>query len=316
MPHGSRQGTSGILIPGCPAHRALIHSVLEGDPDDAALERYASEVPVCDACQRELSVSLRTHPARLQAPPPRPAADQVGMMALLRELRLAPVSVTRWNPRRWVVAGMLAAAAVLLLFAVWDGPVEQSPTAIVAMPAVRPVVQPEPHAAELTHPDPLPSPKREIVASPPQLPSQTRLPPQLAPTPVAPPESADAVAVAEDWPAPDFEDLRSGAAKSVVPSVRAMQLVLVGQPGYVVGEGVDLVVVASHDTPITICVNGPERGTIWRGAVPAGRTTLTRGGQQQAFAFAAPGTYRFSLSSGGTPGCREPLHVVEVEVDP
>jgi hypothetical protein len=139
--------------------------------------------------------------------------------------------------------------------------------------------------------------------------------PKAPPAPAPEPEE-DAVAVADDWPAPPFEDLRHGAPKSVAPTLRAVQLVLVGQPGYRVGEGVDLVVVASYDTPLTVCVGGPERGTVWRGAVPAGRTALTRGGQQQAFAFSAPGTYRFQVSPTGEAQCSEILSVVEVEVLP
>ena len=65
-----------------------------------------------------------------------------------------------------------------------------------------------------------------------------------------------------------------------------------------------------------MCVAGPERGVVWRGGVPAGRVELSRGGHLQSFAFAAPGTYRFALSTQDLEGCSDPVHVVEVEVVP
>jgi hypothetical protein len=98
--------------------------------------------------------------------------------------------------------------------------------------------------------------------------------------------------------------------------VFSVELSLIGHPPYRVGDHVDLTAVASGEAEIAVCVTGPERGTLWRGGIPGGRTPLTRGGHAQRFAFGAPGRYRFLVTSGA---CAEPgswLHVVEVEVEP
>ena len=123
----------------------------------------------------------------------------------------------------------------------------------------------------------------------------------------------DAVAdVGDDWPAPPFEDLRRGRPKGPDSAIRSAQLVLAGERQ--VGGTVGLTVVASADTSLAVCVTGPERGVVWRGAVPAGRTDLSRDGRPQSFAFAAPGTYRFTVSTSDTDRCADPVSVVEVEV--
>lgn len=290
--------------PGCSAHRALIAAVLDGTPSDGDLERYAEEIPACEACQRELARSLGVHPGRLKQPPdggrqPK-GPDLEGMEALQRALtphRSLPVALAAG------LALALAAAALLVAQSLSAPPPREASVAL---------------ESELVPVQPAPEPREALVVAPPSQsspePKRERLPPKApAQAPEILPEG-DAVALADDWPPPPFEDLRSGNTKSSAPSIRALQLVLVGQPGYVVGEGVDLVIVSSHDTPVTVCVSGPERGTIWRGAIPAGRTPLTRGGLKQSFAFSAPGTYRFSLTSEGAERCSAPLHVVEVEV--
>jgi hypothetical protein len=140
---------------------------------------------------------------------------------------------------------------------------------------------------------------------------------RIAPAPRPPdPLLDDAVAMADpdDWPPPPFEDLRGAREKDVAATVRAAQLVVSGPS--VVGRAMALSVVSSTPTTLAVCVEGPERGVVWRGAVDAGRTELTRGGRPVGFAFAAPGAYRFLVSAGDTDisACTDPIHVVEVEV--
>jgi hypothetical protein len=299
-------------LPACPAHRALVEAALGADPSDELLERYAAEVPSCEACRRTLAVQLGVHPARLQTPPPA-RFRLAGMEALASALWPREARGSWLRPARLGLGALALAAAILLVWlAQGPRPAEQAHLSPGPVPAPR--VE---DVVAGTGPGELPAP---VLPQPaPALPAPAPAPRKIvrSPPPPAPaPEPEDAVAMADDWPAPPFEELRLGSPKSAAPTLRAVQLVLVGQPGYRVGEGVDLVVVASYDTPITVCVDGPERGTVWRGAVPAGRTALTRGGQQQAFAFSAPGTYRFQVSPTGEARCSEILSVVEVEVLP
>jgi hypothetical protein len=309
-------------VPACPAHRSLVEAALGASPSDEILERYADEVPSCEACRRSLAMQLGVHPARLQTAPPA-RFRLAGMEALASALWPEPAQRWRPGPALLVLGPVALAAAILLAWlGLWGQPPAQradlspgpAPVPVVedAVAGIGPGELAVPALPEPTGPEPI-VPERTGSQPAPRVVQRA---PRAAPAQPAQPEPDDAVATADDWPPPPFEDLRRGAPKSAAPTLRSVQLVLVGQPGYRVGEGVDLVVVASYDTPITVCVDGPERGTVWRGAVPAGRTSLTRGGQQQAFAFSAPGTYRFQVSPTGQPQCSEAVEIVEVEVLP
>jgi hypothetical protein len=221
-----------------------------------------------------------------------------GMPALMHRVR-------RDAPRRrtWVWASAVAVAALAAGIAWWMVPAAPAPSAPIAV-----FEAPASDAPEQTF-----APEPSVVVEAP--------PAAGAPRPrtvVAAPESMDddgiAMAEAEDWPRPPFEDLRTGQLKGATPTVRAAQLVLSGTAR--VGHDMALTVVTSSDTPVEVCVDGPERGVVWDGAVDAGRTELTRGGRSVSFAFGAPGRYRFTLSTGagGATSCASPVHVVEVEV--
>jgi hypothetical protein len=276
--------------PACPTHRELVDRALGPAPDDAVLERYAAEVPTCPECRRLLAIRVGAHPHRFDAP--RPSLH--GMPALAEALRAAPAR-PRWVPVA-VGAAVLALAAAVALALRTPAPTPAAPT-----PAPAPVaVAPTPPAPSVVAPTPTLSPAR-----PPRLPIARAVP--------RPPPPDDAVAEADDWPPPPFVDLRRGAAKGVDGSLRSVELVLSGPRQ--VGRSVGLTVVASTEAELAVCVAGPEQGVVWRGAVPAGRTALSRDGADQRFAFSAPGRYRF-LVSGDAAGCSHPMHVVEVEVAP
>ena len=118
----------------------------------------------------------------------------------------------------------------------------------------------------------------------------------------------------DDWPPPPFVDLRLASSKSADTTVRSVQLVVSGDPPWAPGEIASLEVVASREAEITVCVEGPERGVVWRGAVPAGRTVLSRDGRAVRFSFAAPGRYGFAVGSGGEGRCDTLIHRVALEV--
>ena len=179
-----------------------------------------------------------------------------------------------------------------------------------------------PHAPVAVAPQPAPAPAEVAPAPPPVAPP---VPPRArkvvaAPLVPTPAPSDDAVAEADDWPAPPFEDLRAGTPKSPESPVRAVQLVVSGGAARRVGDTVALTVVSASEVSLAVCVTGPERGVVWRGAVPAGRTALSRAGHPQSFAFGAPGTYRFVVGTAAERSapdldrCTDPVHVVEVEV--
>ncbi len=272
--------------PACTTHRALVIRALGDDPPDAALERYATEVAECPDCRRALALHLGVHPGASEQAD---TTGVAGMAALLREVRSAPP-----RPRRIAVLTGAATAAAIAALAGWLWLRTAAP---VPVPAPSPEIAAGPPIEQITAPRAVPDPVRP------------------APRPAAPVlDDAVAMVLPDDWPAPPFEDLRGARPKDVTATVRAAQLVLSGSPA--VGRSMALTVVTSTPTSLAVCVDGPERGVVWRGAVDAGRTELTRGGRPVAFAFAAPGPYRFvvSASDAELAACADPIHVVEVEV--
>jgi len=275
--------------PACSTHRALVTRALADDPPDEVLERYATEVAECPECRRALAVHLGVHPGAIDRAD---TTSLAGMAALLREVHAAPA---RSRIPFVTAAAMLAALAAAAGW-LW--------------------LRPSPSPAPASRPDPAP-----VVAEAPleATPAPTPLAVHEAVRPApraADPMLDDAVAMVlpDDWPPPPFEDLRGARPKDVTATVRAAQLVLSGTS--TVGQSMALTVVTSTPTALAVCVEGPERGVVWRGAVDAGRTELTRGGRAVAFAFAAPGQYRFlvSASEAELAACPDPVHVVEVEV--
>ncbi|MEQ1568819.1 MAG: hypothetical protein ABMA64_24490, partial [Myxococcota bacterium] len=109
--------------PACPTHRSLVEEAFGSAPTDAALERYAAEVPGCAECRKRLAVRVGAHPSRFDAPlsPERWA----GMERLARALRERPARGGWWAPAA-VAAGGLAAAAVGMVW--WGAPVDRAPS--------------------------------------------------------------------------------------------------------------------------------------------------------------------------------------------
>ena len=291
----------------CPDHQALVSAALDEAADDATLERYAAEVPSCPACQRSLAGRLSVHPALLD----RARLDGVSELAAVMgaaglEPPAAPVARRRAG---WalVLAGVGTLAAAAVWWLTTATPITVPPPAPQAERPL-PVAVPTPLVRAPTPPPTLPDPKTEVVPRP----------VVVAPRPQTPVED-DAVAEVDpvgeaDWPPPPYEDLAGGTAKGA-GALRAVQLVVSGTPK--VGGTVSVATVASSTTELQVCVEGPERGVVWRGRVPGGRTALTRGGRPASFAFAAPGVYRFVAGTDvGVADCAPPVHVVEVEVSP
>lgn len=279
----------------CPEHQSLVAQAMAPDAPDHILERYAETVPQCEACQRELARDLQVHPVVLQSREPGPASLD-GMEELLTAMQRQPSRV-RW-PGVVLAAGGLAAAAAFL----WVTTPPQ--------PSVTPA--PVPTAPRMVDVAPSePAPRAPLVEQAPEVPV---VPPRPL---VRPKPSPRVVAVApapsQDWPPPSFVELRNGTPKAATP-VRSAQLVLGGSgPERHVGDVVQLTVVNSSPTEVSVCVSGPEHGVVWRGGVPAGRVPLTQAARDVSFAFSAPGTYRFSLTPDAS-SCTDPVHVVEVEV--
>jgi hypothetical protein len=277
--------------PACSTHRALVARAIADDPPDDVLERYATEVAECTECRRALALHLGVHPAAIDRPD---AAGTAGMAGLLRELR-APEARSRMP---WLLAGTGVAAMAAVAGWLWirfDAPA----------PAPAPGPAPTVAAAE--------DPPDEAAPAPVATPVDDRAAPQ-PPATHRVPEDAVAMLAADDWPPPAFEDLRGARPKDASATVRAAQLVLSGTSA--VGHAMGLTVVTSTSTALAVCVEGPERGVVWRGAVDAGRTELTRDGHPLAFGFSAPGRYRFLMSAADTEisACTSPIHIVEVDV--
>jgi hypothetical protein len=268
--------------PACAAHRALVDAALTADPTDEALEAYADAVPGCPACQRALAVWLAER-------------DDTGVVRLRRPSR-APLDAPRArrpSTRVLVWAAAAAALAGVTAIAWWtpDAP-EPGPLPIAANPPV-----------PVGPPAPMPARPVGLIAPAPRVVVATPAPPRPAPT-------------APNWPPPPHVDLRLALAKGADPGVQAVQLV-VSPPGgpRVPGDRVSLEVVATRETGLAVCVDGPERGVVWRGAVSAGRTALSRDGRRQSFAFAEPGTYRFRVGlDPDAPDCEPAVHRVDVDV--
>lgn len=283
----------------CPGHRDLVLAAFSSNPSDDVLERYAKMVPECPDCRRALGIRLGVHPGRLQVPPP-PQSSLAGMVALREALDPHHPVVGRFRGPLYGGLGGLTAAAVAYL--AWSS----LPTRV------------EPSASAVRTPDATPS-EVPVVAlaarpAPEPVPSTPPAPrPLRAPSATAPKVKLDAVAAVEDWPAPDFVDLRAGTSKGLVESgVHHVELIL---DSTALGPGgqVTLTVVASSATELSVCVEGPERGVVWRGAVDAGRTPLASQGQTLAYVFPVEGRYWFSLTTDAD-SCADAVHVVRVEV--
>jgi len=299
----------------CPDHQALrdrIASSAEVTDDD--LLRYAEEVPSCPVCRRDLSLQLGVHPKILD----RGGRDD-----------LAPRVADRWlhrlradlEPRRrWPLAAAATIAAAIALWALLPGP-----TASRGAPEPAPQGDEQPYAMPPTPmpapPSPPPSPAPVQDAAAPASPSPVPNPVVADDAPATPPSTAparapgDAAANAsdDDWAPPPFVDLRTSTPKAAVDG-GPVELVITGPQGQRgVGDRVGFTVRSPTVQAVSLCVEGPEQGIVWRGTVPAGATSLAREGHTQRFAFGAAGTYRFALGSGGL-GCDRPLFTHEVEV--
>lgn len=272
-------------IPGCDQHADLVERALGPDATDTDLERYATEVATCPACQRLLAVGAGVHPAHLEhaaagehaAIEARLVMDDAAVERLEKALRPAP---------RWPLAvGALAAAAVLFALA-W--PLAPRDAATV---------------------EPIRSTPIDAVATGPE-----RGPTRIERRPLGEVPDDDAVAMVddepstEDWPAPPFVELRESIPKQAL--VRDARLELVGAP--VVGDSVRLAIQSASPEVVTVCVSGAENGVVWRGGVPSGRTVLTVETRAVRYAFGAPGTYRFALALGD--GCGAAVHHLEVSL--
>jgi hypothetical protein len=263
-------------------------------------------VPSCPECRRLLAIRFGAHPGRLDAVDGGRAAPFPGMERLAAQI--APDR--RWSGRVVAGVGVVAALAAAAGIAAVLGSAPADPPPAPAPVASAPLQDPRPAAPESpdVREEPRPSSVTRVAPAPSAAPRAPDAPPDL---PVG-----DAVADADDWPMPPYEDLRVGVPKGAPSPVRAAELIVAGSHN--VGGAVGLTVVSSTDTEVAVCVDGPERGVVWRGAVPAGRTELSRGGRDQRFAFAAPGSYRFVLSTSGqrpsARACTDPVHVVVVEV--
>lgn len=299
----------------CPDHRALVAAALDEAADDATLERYALEVPACPACQRALAGRLSVHPALLD----RAGRGGLDELAAVMGSDLAAMSDEGFErvrpPSRAPWLALAAATLAMAAAAAWW----VTTGSVGTVPAPPSVTPPPPQIARQA--PVLPPPAPPLAAPAPRIDMPRRPVAAAVPPPVAPPPTTEDDAVAEvdpvgeaDWPPPPYEDLVGGAAKAV-GAVRAVQLVVGGAPR--VGGTVSLATVASAPMELQVCVEGPERGVVWRGRVPGGRTALTRAQRPVSFAFAAPGVYRFVAGADPTvAGCAPPVHVVEVEVAP
>jgi hypothetical protein len=296
----------------CPQHLGLVTAAMGAEPTDESLERYAAEVPACPDCRRVLALRLGVHPGRLAVPALR--LDEQRGMAELSSV-LFPVGdrgtvLQRLRGRPAAVAGAALCAAALLVFLA--RPIEdRAPAPGVAVPTGRP---PEP--APLSAPAP-----SAVPVAPARLGSDVA---PSAPAPlgsVRPVRTTGIVALREpDAPPevataslPPFEDLRRGALKGGRGAQPSLQLVVIGPEVVHVGEWVLFTVVAGSPTAVSLCVSGPERGMVWRGAIDAGSTPLTSQGAAQGFGFTGRGSYQFALSADSE-SCGTPVHSVTVEV--
>lgn len=277
----------------CPRHQPLVEAALGADPSDEALERYAADVPTCPDCRRLLGIRLGVHPGRLDVAPPDHGSLH-GMVELREALAPAagPLRALRSRPAAWI-GGLLSAAAVL---------------AFVVRPPDRGEAPAQPAAA------PAPAVRPSVVA----------VAPRAAPTPPAVragrepraaasrPAPESLVARADDWEPPAFVDLRRGTAKGEGAGVDHVELIPEATE-LSAGGRITFTVAASRATELSLCVDGPERGVVWRGAVDAGATPLVVGDRALAYAFPVPGRYRFSLTADAG-SCTDPAHNVWVEV--
>ncbi len=279
--------------PACSAHAALVERAMGPDPSDADLQAYADEVPGCPDCRRALALASGVHPGRADTAPDGEwqriqtvvALDDAAVDSLIRALDEEPSAWRRW--------AMPAAAALLVgslgLWAASDGPVAVTPpeAPVIAGVSTGPDVRAERREIDL----------RELLGAPvPSSPdARSGLEEDLED------DGSDGDAVAMDWPAPPFEDLRGASIKAAAPRMRTLSFVLDGT--IAVGEAAVVSVEASHTEAVTLCVSGAENGVVWRGGVPEGRTVLTRSGREVRYRFPASGTYGFTLRRGDDPTC-------------
>lgn len=286
------------MNPACEHHRPLVDRVLDGQPSDDDLIAYAEDVPGCADCRQALMVANRVHPSVLEQGGADPAdvawlrtTSDPGMERLAEELEQAPRAPIPLVP---------AAVAVALV--------------ALALLAIRPTQAPEPI-------EPPPVPEVAAAAPAPEPPAPQIAPaPRIAPAPpvapVAPPDPTDAVADAatDDWDPPAWQDLRGATPKGLTG---ATTIDLVRPTGaQTVQSTWPLTAITSAPSAVTLCVRGPERGVVWRGQVPAGRTPLAQDGQPVGYVFSEPGTYKFLASLADDPTCADPAWLLSIEVAP
>ena len=286
------------MNPACKQHSALVHQVLNGAPSEADLIAYAEEVPGCAACQQVLAVANGVHPRVLQQGGSDSGSAAWAQLsadpAMERLAEAMQERSSRSNPAFAPMAAVALAAAAAGLFWVMSG---SEPVPVPAVPAPAEV------AVEMAQP----SPEPEVPAV---LPPEA---PPSRPSPTPPAVHDDAVVDAQvDWEPPAWQDLRPATHKGSVAPL-SVGLIL-GKLSPSVGDVVPLTVVSSRPTQLTICVQGPERGVVWRGNLPEGRTALTQGDDPVAYSFSKAGEYRFQLSTTDDPACSKAETTTLVEV--
>jgi plastocyanin len=157
-----------------------------------------------------------------------------------------------------------------------------------------PVVEPAPVATPVPVPVPAVTPATPVVRQV-RRPAPTPAPPAVSPAPEA--------ALVAQWAAPAAADL-SRAVTKAVGGVGSTALVL--EPDVstaAVGSSVGLRV-RSAGGDHRVCVEGPERGMVWRGTLAAGEVALGLSASERTrFGFGAAGTYRFTLRDGAGEDC-------------
>jgi hypothetical protein len=304
----------------CARHLAVVERSWAPDATLEDLDAYASEAADCPDCGAALSLRLAAHPEVLRrggsAPPSEGwrqvqlslAGSDVGMRALAAVVARRP-GRSAVPPVAWAVLTAVAAAAVAVGFYGFHR--LEAPAGVVSVAQGHAAPAPDDDAADRDSPS---MPLRHPVAREPVAPKvvERAHPPARGESQEA--EPAPVAVAALDWPNPPFEDLVGATPKSAEPAGRVLRLE-VDVPEARVGDRLPLSVGSSRIESVAVCVDGPESGMIWRGAVPSGTTTLSSGGRPVAFRFERPGRYDL-WTSRDVATCRDPVDVVEVEVAP
>lgn len=234
-----------------------------------------------ELCEQATELDAPPAPPELDAPTPR---EPVAFVE-------PPVEASPPRGSRLPMGWLAVAAVGTLLWLLAPG----SP------PPASPAPPPEPAKAVVAAPPVAPPPEPPPVAPP--APAVRERAPARAEAPVAAPPSPPPAAV--NAPVARVDLTRAETIKALSPTGSERSPILQLQRPEVPRRGSDVgfVVDVAAPTELTLCVSGPEEGTLWRGRVPEGRTVLGEGHTARRFVFEQTGSYIFSLLQGDEPGC-------------